>query len=245
METLISWFQSLDDLTILTLVISCLLVLGLIPFHRELVKMWFILTRNEKLKILYFNYGVLPINIDQYKIEKIDNQLIIPDEIIEGSTIYLYWKVEGFLSLKLYPGNRNVSSDITRVNVTRENRIFTLVARGLFKKQLAQIVIPSEKIKVIQSRIMYQNVPKVKYTTANLMSTNFDIENGTSRIGNMKLKIMQFKILYIKKRFHDISYPKEQSLQWNRVIQHFVSKNVLTSFSIRPRLYNEQNNTNL
>jgi hypothetical protein len=245
METFISWLQSLDNFAIFTLITVCILVFGLIPYNRELVKLWYVLSRNEKLEILYFNYGVLPINKAQHIVEQIENKLIIPEEIIEGSIIYLHWKVQGYLSLKLFPGNRLVTSQITKVNITRENRVFTLVARGLFKKKLAQIVIPLEKIKVIQTRKIHQNVSKVKYTKANMKCTNHDLEYITSRTGNKKFNFTLFQIPYLKKRYNDFTYPREQSLQWNRVIEYFVLKNVLTSFSIRPRLNNEQNKSNL
>lgn len=245
METLIVWLQSLDNFAIFTLIIVCILVFVLIPYNRELVKLWYVLSRNEKLKILYFNYGVFPTNKAQHKFEQIDNKLVLPDEIIEGSIVYLQWKVEGYISLKFFPGNRNISSQITKVNVTRENRVFTLVARGLFKKQLAQIVIPLEKIKVIKSLKMHQNIPKVKYTKINTNNVNHDLEYITSKFGNMKYDNKQFQIPNIKKRFHDFTYPEGQSLLWQRVTEYFVLKNVLTSFSIRPRLNNDQKKSNL
>lgn len=238
METFITWLQALDNFAIFTLIIICILVFGLFPYNKELVKWWYVLSRNEELKILYFNYGVMPTIKARQKDEHIDNQLMIPDEIIEGSTIYLHWKVEGHISLKLFPGNRNLSSQITKVNVTRENRVFTLEARGLFKKKLAQIVIPIEKIKVIKNRKMHKNVPKVKYIKANLNKSNQDLEYMTSRIGNVKRNNL-FTIPKIKVKFYDFTYTKEHSLLWNRVVEYFVLKNVLTSHSIRPRQNNE------
>ena len=92
----------------------------------------------NKLEIQNFNASKNNIN---------NHNISIEDEIwYNGAVIYFHWKVKGALYVKVLPNQKLIFGNMSKAILTKENRKFTLIARGLFVSKSAEIEIPAANI---------------------------------------------------------------------------------------------------
>ena len=105
----------------------------------------------NKLEIQYFNVSKSNINNQNFKVE---------DEIwYNDSTIYFHWKVKGAIYVKILPNRKLILGDMSKAILTKENRKFILVARGLFRSKSAEIEIPKGNIIISDLREYSRQLP--------------------------------------------------------------------------------------
>ena len=105
----------------------------------------------NKLEIQYFNVSKSNVNNQNIKVE---------DEIwYNESIIYFHWKVKGAIYVKILPNRKLILGDMSKAILTKENRKFILVARGLFMSKSAEIEIPKGNIIISDLREYSRQLP--------------------------------------------------------------------------------------
>ena len=105
----------------------------------------------NKLEIQYFNVSKSNVNNQNIKVE---------DEIwYNESIIYFHWKVKGSIYVKILPNRKLITGNMSKAILTKENRKFILVARGLFMSKSAEIEIPEGNIIISDLREYSRQLP--------------------------------------------------------------------------------------
>lgn len=154
----IQWFYKLiinQEPVYVFIVVILLAILSNFLYVLKYVKPFLMsLFVKNKLEIQYFNVSKSNVNNQNIKVE---------DEIwYNDSTIYFHWKVKGSIYVKILPNRKLITGNMSKAILTKENRKFILVARGLFMSKSAEIEIPEGNI-IISDLIEYSKQLPVSY----------------------------------------------------------------------------------
>jgi hypothetical protein len=181
MEQLFYWLATLNKVEAICLFCLVCILMLFIPYASLFIKICKKIVFWKKLKLSRFEYTFCT-NI----YEQLDNNSTFfknkkNDFIIEGGKLKLHWIVEGALWVKVYPEIGKVQGNTLELLIHRNNRHFTLEAKGIFSKKKLHLEIPLEKIKTLETTQLSDTKisTKVKeaksfvFTESILVNTNF------------------------------------------------------------------------
>jgi hypothetical protein len=153
MDRFFYWVGELSNTEIIGYATVLCVIMLFIPVSEVFFKLMKKVIFMKRMKINYFSYQFYPVEVS---IEKNGENIRIsaeqPDFLIENTKVKLFWKVEGALSVSLYPKHGKVKGNMAEVIVNRNHREFSLIVKGLFSRQRIDLVIPIEKIKTIETK---------------------------------------------------------------------------------------------
>jgi hypothetical protein len=148
MEHFFTWIAELTRRELLAFATIIALGMLMVPYASFLLKAVHKIILWKRMKVIHFGYAITR-NDDHLATSKHGDNQPDSDFILEGSAIFLQWKVEGAIQVRLLPGIGKVNGNAAKVLVTRTRRKFALEVRGLFRKQTVQLEIPLGKIKTL------------------------------------------------------------------------------------------------
>lgn len=179
MKQLFEWMSNLTNTQAIAYGVFVCLIMLLIPYLSIFFKIGKKIVLWQKLKVSHFGYTNCPSTLGTIRNKNTaDLTYEIPEFIIEGSKIRLYWEVEGALWVKINPRIGKVKGNVAELILLRNNRSFTLEARGIFSKKQLFLKIPLEKIKVLN----ISEISDFQLTTRINYVKSFDFSNAVSLV---------------------------------------------------------------
>lgn len=237
METIFNWLFSLSEEHKLWLFSSLCLILVLTPYFSILYSFIKKIICWRKLKIYHFNYSFS--KFDEKKFSTNQNFAINNDEfIVEGSKIFLFWKVKGALWIKLVPHIGKVKGNAAELIITRNNRKLILEAKGIFSKKQIEIEIPIHKIKTLETKVLSKT--QVKSEIKNKYS--FNSKYYRTRI--FSINYLNYITSNINLKFNRNHISSSVSLNsFTKSNLYFDKQKIVTSFTFSTKKYNSINQT--
>jgi hypothetical protein len=168
MENFFKWLALLTPTEAVCYAILVCGVMLFIPFSDIFFKLIKKVVLMRRMSVHFFSYQFYPVEMLVSKDGKNVRQVFEkPNFVLDGGKVLLYWKVEGALSVSLYPRYGKVNGNMAEVMVSSNNREFQLRVKGLFSTKIVSLSIPEACIKQLETKELsaahfLTNVPLVK-----------------------------------------------------------------------------------
>lgn len=239
MEALINWMESLNPSEAIRYAILLAGIMIFIPLSDTISKLIKKLVSMKKMKIVQFGYSF---SVKDLEIPDTSEDVVVnrnsADFVIEGGKALLFWKVEGALSVRVYPKIGKVSGNLAEVLVTRQNRSFTLEARGLFSRERMTLSIPESKIKTLETGEISKK--KVQTEVTKVKSLPFTKRQISNRTMKAKQLFNRRVFLGSKSRGWSMNYQLPKRLIQLKInLSEFIQKSkILKTYSFSTKKYN-------
>ena len=243
MIQLFEWMSNLTNTQAIAYGVFVCLIMLLIPYLSIFIKIGKKIVLWQKLKVSHFGYTNSPLTINKNSNKNVvDLTYEIPEFIIEGSKIRLHWEVEGALWVKISPSIGKVKGNVAELILFRNNRSFTLEARGIFSKKQLYLEIPLEKIKVLN----VSEISDFQLTTRINHIKTVDFSNAVSLVKSFTKTITTTFLSNHFDKFTTIRFnyqsPNDVIETKNKLNSRLESRTITKQYAFSSEKYNAINN---
>ena len=158
MSSFFIWLASLSLVEGISLFITVALLMVIMPYYSLLKKIVSLYISGQTGEIELFNYTIT----NDHLIGKIGEKEYYlhptkPGFVLNGGKVLLTWVVKGAFRVDLNPIKKDVTGNSAIMIITEENCKFELIAYTLKGKLKAQIEIPIENIKSLETEKIVDN----------------------------------------------------------------------------------------
>jgi hypothetical protein len=244
MRSFYIWLGSLDLIEGISLFLTVAFLLFIMPYFTLLKDIVKIILRSEKAEIKSFNYSIS----NDHLLAIIDEKEYYlhpskPGFVLNGGKIILNWEVTGAFRIDLFPIQKKIKGNTAEIIVSRENTVFQLTVYTLKGKFKAELSLPIEEIKNVNTVHLWNENKQIKRYNPKVYKNQFSRGLKIKNLFPLTVfKNLNLKKIFIFTEFNFIGKKKNQTI--NKLNNYIFNAGRLNLKGYRPSRFNQITNEN-
>ncbi len=244
MRSFFIWLGGLDLTEGISLFASVAFILIIMPYIPLLKNILKVILNSEKAEIKSFNFSI---STDHF-LTKIDEKEYYlhpskPGFVINGGKTILNWEVSGAYRIDLNPIQKKIKGNTAQIIISKGNNNFELIAYTLKGRLRAELILPVEEIKTVNTiKISKQNT---KLHRSNPEIKTFELSKASTKkmiYPSKVFKKLSLKNVFLFTDFEYFGYKKYPNK--NKLNNYIFNAGRLNLKGFKPSRFNQITNEN-